>query len=71
MNNITDDGMLEMFKAFGARVCRIVLYRKIRMRMVNSGGMGGMFDIMMTCFLTWRRRGLDMHQKILEVLVCT
>ncbi len=51
-------------------VRRIVLHRKIRMRMVNPGGMR-MFGILMTCFLTWRRRGLDIHQKILEVLACT
>ena len=51
-------------------VRRIVLHRKIRMRMVNPGGMK-MFGVLMTCFLMWRRQELDVHQKILEVLACT
>ncbi|MDA7973443.1 MAG: IS66 family transposase [Nitrosopumilus sp.] len=45
----------------------VVIHRKIRQRMGSLDGMR-VFGTIMTCLLTWRRRGLDVGEQLARVL---
>ena len=47
-----------------------VIHRKIRQRLVTAGGML-MFGTILTCMMTWRKQGLNLTDKLLEVLGAT
>lgn len=49
---------------------KVVIHRKIRQRLVTVGGMQ-MFGTILTCMLTWRKRGLNLTDKLLDVLGAT
>ncbi len=49
---------------------KVVIHRKIRQRLVTTGGMK-MFGVLMTCMLTWRKRGLSPQKMLLETLRTT
>ncbi len=49
---------------------KVVIHRKIRQRLVTMGGMK-MFGVLMTCMLTWRKRGLSPQKMVLEALMTT
>jgi len=48
----------------------VVISRKIRYGTRNEGGMRR-FGTLMTCFLTWERRGASVSEMLLRILVAT
>ncbi len=48
----------------------VVIVRKVRNDLMTAGGMK-MSGILMTCILIWCRRGLNMTEKLLEILGST
>ena len=51
-------------------VRRVVLSRKVRPRIVSAGG-AKTFSTPMTCLMTWKRRGLNIHEALLKNLCST
>ena len=49
------------------RELRIIIHRKIRGQMINEKGMR-MFGILMTNYLTWKRRGVSIKEMSLKCL---
>ena len=51
-------------------VRKVVLSRKVRLRIVSVKG-AKTFSILMTCLMTWKRRGLNIHEALLKNLCST
>ena len=51
-------------------VRKVVLSRKVRLRIVSVKG-AKTFSTLMTCLMTWKRRGLNIHEALLKNLCST
>ena len=64
---VTHPGMEPTNNASERMLRAIVIFRKICLRLMNEKSMKRFGDLF-TCILTWERQGLDVYQKLLEVL---